>query len=404
MPRLSRVFAACFAFLVSTSAFAVELNYQWKKGDKHHFSYEDDTKFDMAMGGGMPGMPGMAAMGGGGMQMKLQTTFLEKVLNVRKDGTADIELTVEKLDFFQGGSKVASIAQIPPAARVVKAEVDRKGHAKFFQMVTVYMRDDQMFVGVHKIGPNGASASASAGGQQVDLVASVDPKTGKVTASMKVSERPPALKKVTIKQEDPGVDVLPKQIFELMVLPDGSMEPGQRVDVSMPLGTIRVELAALQGNVAKLRTRMDGSKVEVSEQGAQSTPTRKPAKKPAAQAPADGDEMGGADVADNDSDNNAPSMGGMNMNMGGMNMGGMNMGGMGGPNTGTSPTEDAAAAGNSPMSGMKTDFDVTCGFDVAAGKLLDLGGTLAQEMAMGGMGGGGGGFKVNSRFTLKRIP
>jgi hypothetical protein len=95
-------------------------------------------------------------------------------------------------------------------------------------------------------------------------------------------------------------------------------------------------------------------------------------------------------------------MGGMNM--GGMNMGGMNMGGMGGPNPGTSATEDAMAAGDSPMGGMKMDMDVTAGFDVAAGRLLDLGGTLASEMAMGGMGGGGGGMKVNSRFTLKRIP
>jgi len=68
MPRLSRVLAACLALFVSTSALAVELNYRWKKGDTHRFNYEDDTTFEIAMGGGMPGMPGMAAMGGGGMR------------------------------------------------------------------------------------------------------------------------------------------------------------------------------------------------------------------------------------------------------------------------------------------------------------------------------------------------
>ncbi|HYH99021.1 hypothetical protein [Hyalangium sp.] len=52
---------------------------------------------------------------------------------------------------------------------------------------------------------------------------------------------------------------------------------------------------------------------------------------------------------------------------------------------------------------MKMDVDVTCGFDVAAGRLLTLAGTLASDMAMGGMEGMGG-MKVNSRFTLKRVP
>ncbi|WP_224245164.1 hypothetical protein [Hyalangium gracile] len=406
MPRMSRVLAACLSLFVSTSALAVELNYQWKKGDKHRFSYEDDTTFQMAMGGGMPGMPGMGAMGGGAMRMKLQTTFTEKVLAVRKDGTADVELTVEKLDFFQEGTKVATLDKIPPAARVVKAEVDRKGRAKFFQMVTVYMRDEQMFVGVHKahLGPNSASTSTTLGDQKVDLVASVDPKTGKITASMKTTERPPALKKVVIKQEDPGVDVLPKQIFEMMVLPEGSMEPGKSATVAMPQGTIRVELASLEGTVAKLRTRMDGNEVTVSEQGAKATPPRGKGKKAAAAPPpSDSEELGGADVEAEGSEMGGMNMGGMNMpSMGGMNMGGMNMGGM---NMGSgSPTDDAMAAGDAPMGGVKMDVDVTCGFDVAAGRLLDMGGTLASEMAMGGMGGGAGGVKVNSRFTLKRIP
>jgi hypothetical protein len=40
---------------------------------------------------------------------------------------------------------------------------------------------------------------------------------------------------------------------------------------------------------------------------------------------------------------------------------------------------------------------------VAKGRLLTLAGTLASDMSMGGTSGMGG-MKVNSRFTLKRIP
>ncbi|MBN1209357.1 MAG: hypothetical protein JXB05_31185 [Myxococcaceae bacterium] len=398
MLRLSRVLAAGLALFVSSSALAVELNYQWKKGDKHRFQYEDDTVFEMAMSGGMPGM---AAMGGAGMRMKVQTNFTQKVLAVRKDGTADVELTVEKLDLFQGGAKVASIAQIPPAARVVKAEVDRKGHAKFYQMVTVYMQDDQVFVGVKAhAGPTSASGSATVGNQQVDVVAAVDPKTGKVTASMKVTERPPALKKVVIKQEDPGVDVLPKQIFDMMVLPEGSMEPGSRVDVAMPLGKISVELSALEGTLAKLRSRMDGKKVEVPTSADQQVVhARGSSKKKAAvvHASAEGDEM---EMGAGDTEDTGEEMGEMpsgDMDMGGMDMGGMDMGGM---DMGGAPGGEGMAAGGAPSAGMKMAFDVTCGFDVAAGKLMTLAGTMASDMSMGGMGS----MKVNSRFSLKRVP
>jgi hypothetical protein len=219
---------------------------------------------------------------------------------------------------------------------------------------------------------------------------------------MKTTERPPpALKKVAIKQEDPGVDVLPKQIFDMMVLPEGSMEPGSRVDVVMPLGNVSVEMAAMEGKIAKIRSRMDGNKVQADGTGAQPVVhARGSSKQKAAvvHASAEGDdmEMGAGDTEDPDAEMGAMPSGdmnmGMNMNMGSMNMGGMNMGGPAGG-------EDMAAGGVA-SAGMKMDFDVTCGFDVGAGKLMTLSGTMASDMSMGGMGG----VKVKSRFSLKRVP
>ncbi|HYO71281.1 MAG TPA: hypothetical protein VEU33_34900, partial [Archangium sp.] len=221
----SRSLAAALVLFASGSASAVELNYQWKKGDVHRFQYEDDSTMEMKMPGGMGGMPGMGMqmpgmqMGQGGMnvRMKVQSVFSQKVLSVRKDGTAEVELTLEKMDLIGADKRVTTIDTIPPAAKKVKAEVDRKGHAKFFKMVTVYIQEGRTVVGVHnlKAGPRGASASMTAGDTRVDVVAAVDAKSGTVSLAMTEKKAPPpALKAVKIKEEDPSVDVLPKQIFD----------------------------------------------------------------------------------------------------------------------------------------------------------------------------------------------
>lgn len=264
MHRGFRGLSAALVLFTAGTASAVEFNYTWKKGDVHRFQYEDDSKIEMKMPGGMGGMqmPGMQMpgmnMGDGGMsvQMKVQSTFSQKVLAVAPDGTAQVELTLEKMDLLQGGQRLAALNQIPPAARKVKAEVDRKGHARFFRMVTVYVQEGRTLVGVHdmKVGPRGASASMRAGDTRVDVVAAVDPKTGSVSLAMQEKKVPPALKAVKVKAEDPGVDVLPRQLFEMMVLPEGQMEPGSRLEVSTPLGPLATTLSTLEGSVAQLHT------------------------------------------------------------------------------------------------------------------------------------------------------
>ncbi|WP_257463491.1 hypothetical protein [Archangium lipolyticum] len=374
----SRSLAAALVLFASGSASAVELNYQWKKGDVHRFQYEDDSTIEMKMPGGMGGMPGMQMpgmeMGQGGMnvRMKVQSVFSQKVLSVRKDGTAEVELTLEKMDLVGADKRVTTIDNIPPAAKKVKAEVDRKGHAKFFKMVTVYVQEGRTVVGVHnlKAGPKGASASMTAGDTRVDVVAAVDSKSG--TVSMAMTEKkapPPALKAVKIKEEDPSVDVLPKQIFEMMVLPDGDMTPGGRYEVTTPMGAMAMTLAEIENNVAQMRTTV-AQKTEV---------------------PAGEGEVGAAEQESGDGDEggSAQAMGDMNMGGGMPGMGGMNMGG-GMPGMGS---------GSGGAMGMKVDLDVTSGFDVAAGRLIRIEGTQVIDQSMGGMGG----TKVRSRFSLQRL-
>lgn len=358
----ARSLAAALVLFASGSASAVELNYQWKKGDVHRFQYEDDTTMEMKMPGGMGGMGGMGMqmpgmdMGKGGMnvRMKVQSTFSQKVLSVRPDGTAEVELTLEKMELVSGDKRTTTLDKIPAAAKKVKAEVDRKGNAKFYKMVTIYIQEGRTVVGVHnlKAGPRGASASMTAGDTRVDVVASVDPKSG--TVSLRMDEKkapPPALKAVKIKEEDPAVDVLPKQIFEMMVLPEGDLAPGGRYEVTTPMGAMATTLAEIENNVAQMRTTV-AQKTEVPAEAGEES------------------ELGGADVESGDEDEG-----------GAQAMGGMDMGGAGG------------------AMGMKVDVDVSTGFDVAAGRLVRIEGTQVMDQSSGGMGG----MKVRSRFSLQRL-
>lgn len=355
--------------LLCGSAGAVELSYKWRKGDVHRFRYEDTSSFQVGMGG----------MGNIASKMKIRSVFRQKVLRVRPGGTADIELAVEKLDIFQGGRKLASLKKIPPAARRVKAEVDRKGRAKFYRMVSVYIHDDRVYVGVRKasVGPGGASASVSAGGPEggvdVDLVASVDPKTGRITASARVRERPPALRKVTIKKEDPAVDVLPKDIFEMMVLPDGDLRPGATEQVRLPFVTMQVAMDELEGSVATLRVRSDAEVDTPAATGAQEEE--------------EGDDMPGG--------GGMPGMEGMPGMKGMPGMEGV----PGMPEMGSVPGMGAGVPGAGGTDGMQVHADVTTRFDVKAGKLLGMQGTIGTDVSMAGMG------KVTTRsaFELERL-
>jgi hypothetical protein len=360
----ARSLAAALVLFASGSASAVELNYQWKKGDVHRFQYEDDSTMEMKMPGGMGGMPGMGVqmpgmeMGKGGMnvRMKVQSVFSQKVLAVRPDGTAEVELTLEKMDLVGADKRITTIDKIPAAAKKVKAEVDRKGNAKFYKMVTVYIQEGRTVVGVHdlKAGPRGASASMTAGDTRVEVVAAVDPKKGTITLAMEEKKAPPpALKAVKIKEEDPSVDVLPKQIFDMMVLPEGDMTPGGRYEVTTPMGAMATTLTEIENNLAQMRTTV-AQKTEI---------------------PTEESQVGAAEQESGDEDEGAQAMGGMNAG-----------GGMPGQGSGSGM-------------GMNVDVDVTTGFDVAAGRLVRIEGTQVMDQSMGGMGG----MKVRSRFSLQRL-
>ncbi len=352
-------------------ASSVELAYRWAKGDQHKFHYEDESRMSLKMSG-MGDMGGMAGMGGMGVELgagldvtvKTVTEFSLKVLKALPGGRAEVELTVDKLELFQGGARLPALGQIPPDARRVLATIDRKGRVSFHRMVTVYVKDDQVYLGIRKAeaGPGRAAASVSAGGPEggvdVDLVASIDPRTGQVVASAKVRERPAKLRKVQIREQDPGVDIFPKQLFEMLLLPDGDMAPGSQVELQTPIAKLSVALAPLAGQTATLRYRTEA---------VAATPG----------IPADQ-----LDEADEDADEDADEMPDLGAAMG------MGAGGMGA----------APGAGGMGAGDLKTQVDATLKFDLGHGRLLGITGTSQIQISMAGMGQ----MQTRSAFRLER--
>jgi hypothetical protein len=142
--------------LAAWQVSALELKYTWKAGEVARYAYEDETRIDLRV----PGMPVLDALGLGSA-VTVRSTFTQKVLTVARDGSADVELTLEKLDLLQDGEQVASILDLPLEARTALAHVDRKGRTTFTRMVSVYLHGDQVYLGVREQRRPGEAARAT---------------------------------------------------------------------------------------------------------------------------------------------------------------------------------------------------------------------------------------------------
>ncbi len=367
--------AALAAIALASTAKAVELNYKWKVGDVHRFHYADDTTFQMAMGG-MPGMGMMPGMSGGaGMRVQFSSDFSEKVLDLLPNGSAGVELTIDKLALVEGGRSIPLLGKIPPADRHLRAVIDRKGHARFERMVTLYMKDNRVLVGVSaQANGTGMQATGSAGGETVQVVASVDPKTGRVTASANVRRARAKAQEtaVEVKSDDPGEEVVPRRILKMMELPDGDIAPGTTARMTSPMGTITFALSKMDGAVAPFEAKLAGNKIQANDQGVTST-----------DASGQNTLVGFGNMQGMGSMGGGMQAGGMGQPSGGMPMGGgMQQGGMG----------QAGA-------GMQMDCDIKGRFDTGRGELLGLSGSMHSDMSMGGMGD----VKVKSKFQLHQL-
>lgn len=363
--------ALCLLPLADADAGAEELLYRWKAGEIHRFRMEEMSTVQLA---GMAGM-GMAAVPGANMSSAVTSTFAEKVLRVRPDGTAEIELTIEQLLVGQpgGGAPVNALSLLPAAARKVKAEVDAKGNARFYRVVTIYQLEDRLVVGGYASAGKGRAAVSATGttpdGQKVELYGSVDVRTGKVTAGAKVGSAAPAMKAVQVKAEDPSIEVVPRRLFELMVLPSGDCAPGSSVDVDNPLGRLRVACEPHEAAVAPIHV---------------TTVVAAAAATGGAHAEAEAEAEGGAEA-------------GMAMPAGMGGMGGMGMGMTSGGGAG------GGGGGGGASSVMRMNVDLRSRFDLAAGRLLEIRGTMKMSTGMGDGAGKGAGVSIDSQLNLTHL-
>ena len=425
MPRPRTLAALAFAALCgpfAAPAQAVELNYKWKAGDVHRFRYQEDTRFKL------PAVAGLALGGlagsSGALNIQVRSTFAEKVLQARADGSANVELRIEQLEVVQGsGAPVNALAALPEVARTVRAVVDRKGHVKPERAIVIYQHEGRYFLGAQisaGAGSGGVSASASASatlpdGQKVEVYAALDLQSGKVSGGVRAAGNAVAARAVKISPDDPALDVLPRRLFDLLVLPDGDIAPGSTTEAQIPVGTIRISCASLEGAVAPLRFQTAVAAAASSEGADKATATGDTSGLPGGGLGGiPGGGLGGIPGG---------GLGGIPGGAPGGTPGGVTGGFPGGEQAVGSGLEGEgevaggghvvggrvggrpgdATRGGGISTGLQFDMDLRSRFETAAGKLLEVKGTVHTANQLGNAAGVGGGVTVDSTITLTRL-
>lgn len=329
------------AFILLTfaqSATAAELAYQWKAGSTVRFETKSVDHIDIS------------AMGMG-VKTKLTntSTFALQVDRVRGDGTAEGALVIERFKVVDDkGRVVGALSDLPKGALRNLVEIDRKGNFKFKEIIYMIVTEkgENLLVSA-KVGPNGASGSAQAGGEKMTLHASFNPKTGQLSAGYSIEKvKQPAAKKkkVAVKQDAQKVDILPTKFLEMLKLPEGNVASGHQFSMDVANMKITTTTPSVSAQSATLKTMIRSGK--------------------------------GGIAAGN-------SMGKMKMDMGGGGMGmdlsDMGMGDMGG----MGDLGGMGAMGGAPEMSMNGDFEAV--FLVAKGMLSSMKGSMTSEVKMSGV-------------------
>ena len=336
---VSSLLCTFLVLTLSQSALAAELAYQWKAGSTVRFDTRSVDHIDIS------------AMG---MSVKTKltntSTFALQVNRVRADGTAEGSLIVERFKVVDDkGRVVGALSDLPKGALRNLVEIDRKGNFTFKEIIYMIVTEkgDNLLVSA-KVGPNGASGSAQAGGEKMTLHASFDPKTGQLSAGYSIEKvKQPATKKkkVAVKQDAQKVDILPTKFLEMLKLPEGNVAAGHRFSLDVANMKITTTTPSVSAQSATLNTSITTGK-------------------------------GGAAAGN--------SMGKMKMDMGGgggmgMDMSAMGMGEMGG----MGDLSGMGAMGGAPEMAINGDFQAV--FLVAKGMLKSMKGNLTSQVKMSGV-------------------
>ncbi len=226
-------------------ASAVELAYTWKTGDTHRFRAQSTDTITMTVFGGGPAG-----------KFTTDTTFAIHIDRVLPSGSAEATVVVEAFSVKDAsGQLVAGLDGLPPNGVRSLARIDRKGHFVFQQVTYLLIADEgpTMLV-AGTVGADGASATASADGEQVSVYAEFDPATGRLSAGYSVERIAKPRRKVAIREDARRVDVLPLRFLELLELPEGPAATGMTASATLLGFTINMTVEEATPSAAIIRT------------------------------------------------------------------------------------------------------------------------------------------------------
>jgi hypothetical protein len=224
-PSSSLVIAVAVLVLTSpVTAEAFHLNYGWRRGEVRRYRYEETTHLRTQK-----------------TPFTVRSVFSERVKATRPNGSADLELAIETLELYAGEHLIVRFDRPPPQASTLSATADRKQHVTLRRTVAVRVGDDGIYMGLRTLGPGPGLAA-------LEPFATIDLKTGELslmTAAEAAAVRPA--------DQTPTLDVLPRRLFGILVLPDANQVTGKAGQVRGPAGSLRWSVATLEKDVATMR-------------------------------------------------------------------------------------------------------------------------------------------------------
>jgi hypothetical protein len=193
--RHARVAIAAL-ILISSSASAGTLRYTWRKGEVQRYRYEATSHFHR-----------------GGLTVGIRSTFSQKVRAVSRDGTAQVEVTLEKLQVLLGEKVMDVLRELPPQATTTTGTLDRAGRLTVERGPVLSLHEGR--IEAHPRAPQADSDGAA--------------------------------------DADPTLDALPCRVFDLVTLPPRAPVVGQTREVRGPAGAVRWSLGRNERSVSTMR-------------------------------------------------------------------------------------------------------------------------------------------------------
>ncbi len=250
MKKLILLLGGCF--VLSTSLFADELNYNWKAGDALNYSATVTDNINMSM-------MGM------NMKDKYTTTvdFVLLVNSVDENGTASGKLYLMTFNVKNSkGISVASLANLPKNAVQSDVTVDKKGKFTFANKLCFITTPTTNVLAIETTqNSNAVGMNASEGAHSVNAYAEFDPKTGKLKAGY-VPQKIKSTRKINIKenQESDKVFAIPYDFLQALTMPDGDVTVGDHYSVSSGMYNIDILVNSMDAGMANIKQTISTNK------------------------------------------------------------------------------------------------------------------------------------------------